>query len=156
MTVSPPTPALAASSMADAIAALRSLGLRLTTPRRLVLEALFAAEGPASAENVARRLNLDVASVHRNFEMLERNGLVRHVHLGHGPGLYALRGRGEREYLYCDGCGAVEALDAEELDPVRRRIEERHGFQARFSHFAIVGTCAACSARRAPPTGHAH
>ncbi len=155
MTVSPGTPALAASSVGDAISALRELGMRVTTPRRLVLEALFASKDPLSAEHVARRLKLDVASVHRNFEMLERTGLVRHVHLGHGPGLYALRGRGEREYLYCDRCGAVEALAAEELDPVRRRIEERHGFRARFSHFAIVGTCAACSAREAggAPTG---
>lgn len=156
MTVSPGAPALAASSMSDAIAALRELGLRLTTPRRLVLEALFAAEGPASAEQVARSLNLDVASVHRNFETLERNGLVRHVHLGHGPGLYALHGRGEREYLYCDRCGAVEALAVKELDPVRRRIREQHGFQARFNHFAIVGTCAACAAREAPTRTHDH
>jgi Fur family transcriptional regulator, ferric uptake regulator len=154
MTVSPGAPALAASSMSDAIASLRELGLRLTTPRRLVLEALFAAERPVSAEHVASRLSLDVASVHRNFEMLERNGLVRHVHLGHGPGLYALRGRGEREYLYCDRCGAVETLAASELDPVRKRIRERHGFQARFNHFAIVGTCAACWELETPPPAH--
>jgi hypothetical protein len=93
-------------------------------------------------------LDLDVASVHRNFETLERHGLVRHVHLGHGPGLYALFGRREPEYLYCDRCGAVRELPAKELDPVRKRIKERYGYQARFSHFAIVGTCAACSAQQ--------
>ena len=39
-----------------------------------------AAAGPAS----------DLASVYRNLEHLEELGVVRHVHFGHGPGLYAL------------------------------------------------------------------
>ena len=149
MTVSPEVPPLAVDTLGDAIAALRERGLRLSTSRRLVLEALFAAEGPVSAEYVARRSNLDAASVHRNFETLERHGLVRHVHLGHGPGLYALLGRGEREYLYCDRCGAVRALPVKELDPVRKRIRDRYGYETRFTHFAIVGTCAACSTQAA-------
>lgn len=145
MTVSPDVPPLSAASLADAVAALRERGLRLSTSRRLVLEALFAADGPVSAEHLARRLDLDSASVHRNFETLERHGLVRHVHLGHGPGLYALLGHGEREYLYCDRCGAVTVLAPKELDPLRKHIKERYGYEARFNHFAIVGTCAACS-----------
>jgi Fur family transcriptional regulator, ferric uptake regulator len=146
MTVSPDVVPLAAANLADAVTALRERGLRLSTSRRLVLEALFAADGPVSAEHVARGLNLDAASVHRNFETLERHGLVRHVHLGHGPGLYALLERGEREYLYCDRCGAVRALPATELDPVRKRIRDRYGYETRFSHFAIVGICGSCSA----------
>lgn len=147
MTVSPDVPPLVARTLGDAVAALRKRGLRLSTSRRLVLEALFAADGPVSAEYVARRSSLDAASVHRNFETLERHGLVRHVHLGHGPGLYALLGRGEREYLYCDRCGAVRALPAKDLDPVRKRIKERYGYETRFSHFAIVGRCGSCSAQ---------
>src|SRR6202046_2756004 len=102
MTVSPDVPPLSAASLADAVAALRERGLRLSTARRLVLEALFAADGPVSAEYVARRLHVDLSSVYRNLELLESHGLVRHVHLGHGPGLYALRGDGEQEYLYCE------------------------------------------------------
>jgi Fur family ferric uptake transcriptional regulator len=160
MTVAPDVLPLVAANLDDAVTALRERGLRLSTSRRLVLEALFAADGPVSAEHVARGLNLDPASVHRNFETLERHGLVRHVHLGHGPGLYALLGRGEREYLYCDRCGAVRALPARELDPVRKRIRERYGFETRFNHFALVGTCGSCSAQ-VPHTGgavhqHAH
>jgi Fur family ferric uptake transcriptional regulator len=156
MTVSPDVPPLVVASLADAVTALRERGLRLSTSRRLVLEALFAADGPVSAEYVARRSSLDAASVHRNFETLERHGLVRHVHLGHGPGLYALLGRGEREYLYCDRCGAVRALPSKELDPVRKRIRERYGYETRFTHFAIVGTCGSCSAQPPHAAGAVH
>ena len=76
-----------------------------------MLEALFLADGPVSAEELAAGLGgqvppSDLASVYRNLETLERHGVVRHVHLGHGPGRYALAGTGEREYLVCERCGA--------------------------------------------------
>jgi Fur family ferric uptake transcriptional regulator len=122
-------------------------GLRLSTSRRLVLEALFDADSPMSAEEIASGLELELTSVYRNLETLERHGLVRHVHLGHGAGRYALVGRGEREYLYCERCGAVRALEPSELDPVRRQITKRFGYAVRFTHFALVGNCPDCSER---------
>lgn len=145
MTTSPGVSPLPVSSLADAIDALHERGLRVSGARRLMLQALLDADEPVSAEQVARALDLDAASVHRNLETLERHGLVRHVHLGHGPGLYALLGRGEYEYLYCERCRAVEALAPKELDPVRRRIRERYGYEARFSHFPIAGLCPNCA-----------
>lgn len=150
MTISPDTPRLAFNDLAEAVLALRERGLRLTTPRRLVLEALFLAEGPVSAEHLAHGLKVDVTSVYRNLETLEQHGLARHVHLGHGPGLYVLVGRGEHEFLSCERCGAVRTLTSEQLDPVRKQIEERFGYQARFSHFPIVGLCPACLTQRQP------
>ncbi|HXB16784.1 MAG TPA: helix-turn-helix domain-containing protein [Solirubrobacteraceae bacterium] len=147
MTTSPDVPLQQASSLRDAIEVLRERGLRVSKPRRLLLGALFDADRPVSAEQLARRLALDAASVHRNLETLERNGLVRHVHLGHSPGLYAPARGGEREYICCERCGAATALEPEELDPVRRLIKQRYGYEPRFSHFPIVGVCAACAAR---------
>jgi Fur family ferric uptake transcriptional regulator len=153
MTLAPDAPALEVHDLADAVAQLRSRGLRLSTARRLVLEALFAADGPVSAEYVMRRLRLDLSSVYRNLELLESHGLVRHVHLGHGPGLYALRGHDERAYLYCERCGAVQAVAPEELDAVRDCVREQFGYEARFTHFPIVGTCAECATHNADHEG---
>jgi len=144
VTLAPQANRLAFRSFDEAVAALRERGMRLSTARRLALEALFAAERPVSAEWIAERLKIELTSVYRNLEALERNGIVRHVHLGHGPGLYLLVGEGEREYLYCERCGSAQALEPEQLDPVREQIRERFGHRARFTHFPIVGTCAAC------------
>jgi Fur family ferric uptake transcriptional regulator len=145
--ISPVASPLVCDSLAEAVAALRDRGLRLSSSRRLVLEALFAAEGPVSAERIARRLSLDLSSVYRNLETFERHGLTRHVHLGHGPGLYVLLGHDEREYLYCELCGAVRALSPHELDAVRESVKEHFGYDVRFTHFAIVGTCPQCQRR---------
>ena len=149
MTIAPDVRRLVFDDYSDAVRVLRERGLRLSTSRRLVLRALFAAGGPVSAEHLARGLRIELTSVYRNLETLERHGLVRHVHLGHGPGLYLLVGQGEREYLYCERCGAVRALEPRELDPVRSQINELTGYSVRFTHFALVGTCAQCAQR--PP-----
>jgi Fur family transcriptional regulator, ferric uptake regulator len=150
MTISPDSPPLAFEDLGDAVRVLRERGLRLSTARRLVLESLFDADAPLSAERIAQHLSLDPGSVYRNLETLERHGLVRHVHLGHGAGLYTLVGRGEHEYLYCERCGAVRAVSPHELDAIRGGIHALFGYQARFTHHAIVGTCAKCSRRHAP------
>jgi Fur family ferric uptake transcriptional regulator len=153
MTLAPQTAPIACASVEEAIALLRERGLRMSTSRRLVLEELFIFEIPVSAEHIATRLRLDITSVYRNLEVLEQQGLVRHAHLGHGPGLYALVARGDREYLYCERCHAVTAVAPAELDPIREQVRERFGYEARFTHFPISGTCPSCAAAAAAAAG---
>lgn len=76
------------------------------------------------------------------------------MHLGHGPGLYALVGR-DGEYLYCERCAKVTLLGPEELDSVRAQIRARFAHYARFTHFAIVGLCERC-AEQPTPARHDH
>ena len=85
-----------------------------------MLQALFDADGPLPAD-ARRGAELDQASVYRALEYLEELGAVRHVHAGHGPGLYLLTVGGEREYLACERCGRVTAVEPEQLDAVRER-----------------------------------
>lgn len=144
-------PSLAAPDLDSALEALRARGLRVSAARRLVLEALYAADAPVSADQIATGLagrlpRSDLASVYRNLETLEEVGLIRHCHLGHGPGLYVPTGIEEREYLVCDSCNAVTAVEPGELDTVRAYIEKRFGYEARFSHFPILGLCPECVA----------
>jgi Fur family ferric uptake transcriptional regulator len=165
LTVAPQSLQLHFASLEEAVAELRRQGLRLSAARRLVLETLFAADRPVSAEELAAGLGgrvppSDLASTYRNLEALERHGIVQHVHLGHGPGLYALAGAGEREYLVCERCGAFTAAHPAELDAIREHIRVTFGYVARFSHFPVVGLCAACAEADAtgePREGfHAH
>jgi Fur family ferric uptake transcriptional regulator len=145
LTVSPETSPLVCETLEAAVEELRTRGMRLSTVRRLVLEALFAAEGPVSAVHLSGTLSLDATSVYRNLEVLERHGLIRHVHLGHGPGLYVLSGRDEVEYLYCDRCTLLTPVNPAQLDPLRGYLQEGFGHEVRFTHFALVGVCAGCA-----------
>ena len=146
MTVPHLIPAMEASTAPAAFAAVRAHGLRLSSARRLLLQALFAAEQPLGAEQLAG--DGDVASAYRNLEVLEGLGLVRHVHLGHGPGLYQPAGR-PREFVLCERCGETAPLAPAALERVREAVLDAIGYHARFTHFPIAGLCPACM----PETG---
>jgi Fur family transcriptional regulator, ferric uptake regulator len=146
--------AVRVASLEDAFEAVRRSGLRLSAARRILLEVLSAADRPLAAEAIAsglrgRHPQSDLASTYRNLETLERVGLVCHVHVGHGPGLYALSARGRREYLVCERCDAVRAVRPEMLDEVREIVRLRFGHEARFNHFPLGGLCAECAAASA-------
>lgn len=150
MTTSPPAPQVSFQGLEGAVAVLRDQGLRMSAARHLVLQVLFRAKRPLSADQIAAELEgtgpgLDVASVYRNLETFERCGVVRHVHLGHGPGLYALVGEGEREYLFCEQCGEVLTVEPHQLEQVRQAVHDQFGYEARFTHFPIVGLCPRCA-----------
>lgn len=124
--------------------------MRVSASRRALLEGLLAAEGPISAEYLASGLGgraavSDLPSTYRNLELFERLGLVRHVHIGHGPGLYALVDEGEHSYTVCERCGALARLGPRQVDSIRATIRKASGFEAHFSHFPVLGLCSRCS-----------
>ena len=155
----PDSPLRAARPVPDlkaALAVMREDGGRVSTSRRALLTVLFNASGPLSVEKLAAQAvpAQDVPSTYRTLERLEQVGLVRHVHLGHGPGLYELESEGEREYAWCESCGSAAAFSPQRLDEARSLIEQGIGYQPRFSHFPLVGKCAECLA--AGKHGHSH
>jgi Fe2+ or Zn2+ uptake regulation protein len=159
MTTPQLAPAVDAPSAAAAASALRSHGLRVSSARRVVLAALFAAARPLTAEELAGgddgSLPSDVASVYRNLETLEAHGLVRHIHLGHGAGRYVLAGAGH-EFVVCERCGDFERVAPSVLGAVRQAVRDAVGYEARFSHFPLAGLCPACSRDRDEAPGERH
>ena len=97
----------------------------------MVVDALFAADEPVTAEELARRAGADLGSVYRNLEALEAAGIARHVHLGHAAGRYVLSGRHDGGYAACERCGKhvplddLEALRARRPRPLRLRVRLR-------------------------------
>jgi Fur family ferric uptake transcriptional regulator len=149
MTISHRSPGVELDTVGAAAAALRERGLRVSAARRLVLEALFAARSPVTAESIAAGLGgrlppSDLASVYRNLDVLEQQGFVRHLHLGHGAGLYARAEKGEREYVVCERCGRLETLDPDARERIRLEVRRSSGFEARFDHFPLPGLCPRC------------
>jgi Fur family ferric uptake transcriptional regulator len=152
MTVSPETRPLAPASVTSALGVLRAGGHRISAARRLVLEALFAADGPASAEQLAGGLDgrlpgSDLASLYRNLDTLAAAGLVEHLHVPHGAGLYVLTGRSDG-WATCERCGGVERLGRGAAARLREAVRTATGFEAGLAHFPLVGVCPACAEDR--------
>jgi Fur family transcriptional regulator, ferric uptake regulator len=136
-----------------AVAAVRASGLRVSTARRLVLEALFAAGEPVTAEEIARGLGgriprSDLGSVYRNLEVLERLGVVRRLHAAHGAALYAVAGDEDEGFLTCERCGEIRPANPHDVAVIRGAIRRAFGYDASFGSFPIVGLCPRCSQGR--------
>jgi len=132
----------------SALQAIKARGLRVTAARRQVIEALYAPDRPVTAEEIAsgmygRFLPCDIASVYRNLEALEDLGLVRHIHLGHGPGLYTPASLSD-EYVACERCGRSEPVPADCLTLLRGAVAKAVGYRVSFVHLPLTGVCPTC------------
>jgi Fur family transcriptional regulator, ferric uptake regulator len=153
MSVPCTTGAIVAARNPDAaLDAIRDRGLRLTASRRLVVTALYESDRPVTAEEIAsgmygRLPRCDLASVYRNLETLEDAGLVRHMHLGHGPGLYGPAACDD-EYVACERCGRSQVIPADCLSVVRGAVRAALGYEASFIHSPLTGLCPVCQEKR--------
>jgi Fur family ferric uptake transcriptional regulator len=117
----------------------------------MIIKILDDTDAPLSAREISSgpdggRIGLDLASVYRNLEILEDHGLVDQIQTGRGPGRYRLAGGVEREYLVCDGCGAIADVDPGEMEGVRTVIREQYGYEVTFRRVPMVGLCPECRA----------
>jgi Fur family ferric uptake transcriptional regulator len=133
------------------VGAVREDGHRVTAAMRIVVEALVGSDEPVAAADIAAGLGgrvpaLDLTSVYRNLERLQEVGAVVHLHVGHGAGLYALARGGAREFLVCERCGRVTAVDPAQLDELREGVRALSGYAVRFDHFPLHGLCPDCAA----------
>ena len=132
------------------LAVLKGRGLRASASRRIILGTLLAARRPLAAREIAlgrggESVGLDLASVYRNLELLERHAIVHRIHAGGGAGRYVLASAGG-EYLACEGCGATIEVAPGQLDGFRDQVRERFGFEVTFRDVPMVGRCPSCAA----------
>jgi len=135
----------------------RAGGGRATSPKRLVLEVLFADDGHLTAEEIgaavqARAPEVHLTTIYRNLDELQRLGVVAHCHLGHGPATYQLTAHAHA-HLVCEICGARVTAPDDLFAGLAHDAKERLGFSIDPRHFAILGRCKACAAAGEGPLG---
>jgi Fur family ferric uptake transcriptional regulator len=131
----------------DIAAQLRADGRRLGAARRQVIDALEERAAAVTAEELAVALpGVHVSSVYRSLAVLEELGIVRHVHLGHGPALWELTHEADdARHLVCERCGRHVVVPAEVFRELEARLADQHGFVIDRGHFALTGRCTACT-----------
>jgi Fur family ferric uptake transcriptional regulator len=132
----------------DVLKLLRAHGCRITSSRRLLLHALFDAPGDHTAEELAEQVHarapdINLSTIYRNLDELERLGVVIHSHLGHGPATYHLAALAHG-HLVCEECGAVVEVPEDVFQGLSRTARSRFGFDIHPYHFAVLGRCQKC------------
>ena len=102
---------------------LHERGLRMTPQRQLVLDAVRALDH-ATPEQICAHVQrtapaVNITTIYRTLDLLDRIGLVRHTHLGHGAPTYSAREH-EHVHLVCHQCGTITEVPTELMDDARR------------------------------------
>ncbi len=140
-------------SAEDVLDLVRRHGGRVTSARKLLVHALFDGRGHQSAEDLAAAVQAQAPDVHlstiyRNLDELEHLGVVTHAHLGHGPATYHLAAEAHGHFV-CEECGAMVEVPDTLFSGLSRTARAHFGFEIDPHHFAVLGRCAACTARDA-------
>lgn len=130
------------------MALVRAKGGRATTARRAILQVLFEAGRHLTAEEIAAAVqsqmpDINISTVYRNLEDLQRLAVVVHSHLGHGPATYQLASAAHAHFL-CEVCGATIEAPDNVFGGLAKLVKARLGFSIDPLHFAMLGRCAAC------------
>ena len=128
---------------------LREKGYRLTPQRRVVIKAIEDSDTHISAEEiyaqvVAKYPRVNISTVYRTLELLEKLGLIYEIDLGEGHIGYHPEEKGHHHHLICRKCGAVIDVGESVLFPVQATLLQAFDFQADLRHLAISGLCERC------------
>ena len=125
-------------------------GYRMTPQRMMILAAIEKSDDHISAEEiysqvVARYPNVNISTVYRTLELLERLVLVTETDLGEGRVRYHPVEKGHHHHLVCRECGTTIDLEESLLTSLKDALLREHGFIADLKHLAILGRCVNCS-----------
>jgi len=142
-----------------AATALRGVGLRLTGPRRLVLEVVRASDAHPTAEAVHRMVRsrlprVSLGTVYRNLRLLVAQGLVKELA---GPQTRFDCNLSEHHHFTCLGCGRIVDVPGPLTERHARtlvsRVASSGGFSVTHHRIEFYGRCAACRKKGRAKTG---
>ncbi len=133
--------------------------LRVTKPRRIIVDVLGSTIQHLSAEEVFFRVhkvypNVGLTTVYRTLDLLEQMGIVVKQNFGDGRCRYELaenpKKPGHHHHLVCTSCRHVieydDFVDEEVglLRKVEKELSRKHGFQIVSHVIQFHGLCTTC------------
>ncbi len=129
---------------------LKKAGLKITLPRRRILEIMEKAkEHHLSAEDIYRVLlesgeEIGLATVYRVLTQFEEAGLVARHHFEGGQSVFELDHGVHHDHLVCVKCGRVEEFVDKIIEKRQEEIAKHAGYSITDHSLNIYGICASC------------
>lgn len=130
---------------------LKKAGLKVTLPRRKILDILETADNNhhMSAEDIYSKLResgeeIGLATVYRVLTQFEEAGLITRHHFETGQSVFEIDHGEHHDHLVCIKCGHVEEFCDDIIEARQREIAKNAGYQMTDHALNIYGVCAAC------------
>lgn len=128
---------------------LKSVGLRVTQQRELVLNALDVIRHGTPEEILTEVTKyapgVNLSTIYRCLEVLVKAKLVTHTHLGHGAPTYHVVDGSPHIHLHCGICERVFSLPANLANDTVASISSANGFRVDLYHLTFEGLCEVCA-----------
>lgn len=124
---------------------LKRKGLKFTTERALILDAVLAKDGVFEADQLLQEMRaaghrVSKATIYRTLKHLVEAKIVNEVLIDPERVHYQLTfGRKPQGHLVCVQTGRIIEIPSPWLEPVRDRICKEHGFEPVSHQFVIYG-----------------
>ena len=133
--------------MEEIFKACREAGLRITKPLQVILKVLKDEPLPMSlAELEAKIDSCDRTTIYRTLQRLEQLGILRQLNFIKRGAKFTLKVDNEhKDYLICEGCGKVEALEVDcPVKNLEKKLMEQTGFRGLSHELEFYGLCPKC------------
>ncbi|MDP9466398.1 MAG: transcriptional repressor [Actinomycetota bacterium] len=140
----------------DVVDRLRSAGLRVTTPRLAVYEAVVAAphsDADAVATAVRARLgSVSTQGVYDALRVLSEQGLLRRIQPAGSAARYEARTGDNHHHVVCRSCGTTADVDCATGATPCLHASHDHGFVIDEAEVVYWGVCPTCRTTRPAPS----
>ena len=138
-------------------AVLKSAGHRVTKQRGVILDAVCAANGHTSFDDIYARTRLldrsvDRSTVYRALHLFVELGLVLEAR-GIGETRYEIRKVKPHHHLVCRQCGKEREVSDQAIQALVARVFEQHRFSVSTDHLVLYGMCEHCRMDRSATRG---
>lgn len=129
-------------------ATLKEKGLRMTRPRRLILDCIHERGDHLTAEEILDHIHkrdpkINKSTVYRTLQLLEKNDCVFTTRANDRT-LYHHAEKKHHYHLVCSRCGKIIECEEDIFSPVEWVLTGKYGFEPEFEHVTVSGICEAC------------
>lgn len=133
---------------------IRSMGLKITEQRLLILKCLYdfglkSGERHVTAQElfekvIKRDTSVGFATVYRFLRDLTQHGHATEVRMGGQPSRYELTTKEHHDHLTCTECGRICEFENKKIEKLQIQVAEQFGFKLTNHVLELFGLCETC------------
>jgi Fur family transcriptional regulator, peroxide stress response regulator len=138
-----------AAHLEQALAKLKTTGVRMTPQRHAILSFLLDSMTHPTADDIYKSLeskfpNMSVATVYNNLKVFIEAGLVRELTYGDSSSRFDAD-MTDHYHALCEVCGKITDFEYPPLHDVEVTAARQTGFQVRGHRLEVYGVCTDCT-----------
>lgn len=136
---------------------IRSMGLKVTAQRLLIISLLHDCESKSGERHVTAQelfekvskndTKIGFATVYRFLRDLADKSVVTEVRMGGQPSRYELSSREHHDHLTCTKCGRICEFENKKIENLQIQVAEYFGFKLLNHVLELYGICPSCQTK---------